>query len=134
MRRVASTDLENSGEQTSLFPAASPSTQLVLLDAIDGTYQPWQVRRSAPADQVAAVAGALAATNVSEPLRLVKQGERLTIVSGRLRYEAALVRRSEGGPDRVMAEVMPQKSAAELLKVAITLGEGDRKTQNLQIR
>lgn len=123
MHRVDSTDDGNSREQTCLFPAPSSSTQPVLLDEIDGTYQPWQVRRSAPADQVAAVAGALAATNVSEPLRLVKQGERLCIVSGRLRYEAALAKRSEGGPDAVMAEVMPQKSAAELLKVAITLGE-----------
>jgi len=113
----------DSDEQTCRFPAVSLSRQLVRLDEIDGTYQPWEVRRSAPAAQVAAVANALAATDISEPLRLVKQGERLAIVSGRLRYEAALVRRSQGGPDRVPAEIMPQKPAAELLKIAITLGE-----------
>jgi hypothetical protein len=106
-----------------LEPETLPVTRRIPLDMIDPALQPWHVRRVVDIEKVNDIREAVASAGPLEPLRLVQHGAQLGIVSGKIRYHAAVLRHAEGGPDWVMAEIIPPVPAEELLRRAIAEGE-----------
>lgn len=106
--------------QCGLFAEPSNDLQHVRLDSIDPSPQPWHIRRSIDAGKLDELLDAIRSTSRIEPLRLVQlPGSRLVILTGVLRYHAAMRLRLEGGPDTVEAIVQPNADPRDLLRWSI---------------
>lgn len=103
---------------------AAAGIHQVPLDSIDASPQPWHIRRGSDSGQLHMLLDAIRATGHVEPLRLAPNGTgSFIIVSGWLRYQAALFRRAEGGADTIPAVLVPAEDTANLLRFAILEGE-----------
>lgn len=100
------------------------TVERVKLVDIDAAFHPWEVRRSAPSGDVADLCRAATMRGIREPLRVVPHDSTpYAIVTGRLAFEAARQHQAEGGPDWVMAEVLPSTSTEDLLRKALVASQ-----------
>jgi hypothetical protein len=106
---------QTDSETLDLFPQAATHVQDIPLGKIDPGYHRWEVRRSAPAQQVEAQLQTGFKWGVGETLRVVPHGGGFALVTGRVQYEAA----RRAGHETVRAEVLPSMTSVALLSTAL---------------